>query len=957
MHDYTPPPATGIECTVVPGDPIAVKMYTLSNGLRLFLTVNKNEPRVYTEIAVRAGSKHDPAETTGLAHYFEHMMFKGTDRLGSLDWPTEKALLDRIEQKFEEHRREQDPEKKKTLYAEIDRLSYEAARYAAANEYDKLVSAMGAKGTNAYTWVEQTVYINDIPSNELERWFELESERFRRPILRLFHTELETVFEEYNISQDKDFRKTMKAIQETLTPTHPYGTQTTLGRGEDLKSPSQTNIYRFFDQYYVPNNMAIVLSGDFDPEQAVALAERYFGHYAAKPLPVFSFEPQPELTARVRRDVYGNEASWIEMAWRFGGASSPDAVLLPMIANMLHNYQAGLFDLHLTQKQQLLEAYAYPRIYEDYSSLMLYAKPREGQSLEAVESLLLEQIENLRNGHFEDWLPAAVVKDLKLSEIKEFEKNQGRAGAIVNAFVLGIEWKDMVDRWQKLEQVTKADIMALAQKYLRADNYVVAYKHHGEDQAVMKVEKPPITPIEVNRTDLSDFARDFLGQESPEIEPQFVDFEKTIQQKQITPQFGLRSVQEPEGKLFRFHYTFDMGRFSDRRLSLLASYLPFLGTEKYSATEMQQAFYRLGVNFSASCQDDHFFLTLTGLEESFGEGLSLMEHLLTHAQPNAEALQNLVADTLLRRENDKKDKRTILTKALANYAKYGPVSPFSDKLSKEQLEAIRPGELTDLLHGLSAYRHEAFYYGPKNIGAVAEILKTHAVPLTLREPLPARVYPELETTENTVFFVHFPTVQVELMLLSKGTPSFSLEEYVFSEWYNQYFGYGLSSIVFQEIRESKALAYSAYAYAGNPAKQHRAHWLQAYVGTQPDKLRDAVDAFEEILENMPVSLPQMENARQSVIKQIAAARITKSDLYWTWRANRDKGFPNHDLRADVYQKLENADAADLIHFQQRHIKSRHYTWLVLGDRQRVDFEYLAKIGPVKELTLREVFGY
>jgi predicted Zn-dependent peptidase len=320
-------------------------------------------------------------------------------------------------------------------------------------------------------------------------------------------------------------------------------------------------------------------------------------------------------------------------------------------------------------------------------------------------------------------------------------------------------------------------------------------------------------------------------------------------------------------------------------------------------------------------------------------------------------LQNLVADTLLRRENDKKDKRTILTKALANYAKYGPVSPFSDKLSKEQLEAIRPEELTDLLHGLSAYRHEAFYYGPKNIDVVAEALKAHAVPPTLREPLPARVYPELETTENTVYFVHFPTVQVELMLLSKGTPAFNLEEYVFSEWYNQYFGYGLSSIVFQEIRESKALAYSAYAYAGNPAKQKRAHWLQAYVGTQPDKLRDAVDAFEEILENMPVSLPQMENARQSVVKQIAAARITKSDLYWTWRANRDKGFPNHDLRADVYHKLENADAADLIHFQQRHIKSRHYTWLILGDRQHVDFEYLGKIGPVKELTLREVFGY
>ncbi|MBK7936579.1 MAG: insulinase family protein [Lewinellaceae bacterium] len=200
-------------------------------------------------------------------------------------------------------------------------------------------------------------------------------------------------------------------------------------------------------------------------------------------------------------------------------------------------------------------------------------------------------------------------------------------------------------------------------------------------------------------------------------------------------------------------------------------------------------------------------------------------------------------------------------------------------------------------------------------------------------------------------------VQVELLLLSKGTPKFNLQEYVFSEWYNQYFGYGLSSIVFQDIRESKALAYSAYAYAANPARKNRAHFLQAYVGTQPDKLRDAVEAFEAILEDMPVSLPQMENARQSVLKQIAAGRITKAELYWTWRSNRDRGYSNRDLRSDVYHTLEHADAADLIHYQQRHVKGRHYTWLVLGDRQHVDFKYLKKIGKVTELTLEEVFGY
>lgn len=954
MTDYAPARTT---FKTIPGDPIHVQHHTLSNGLQLFMSVNPEEPRVYTEIAVRAGSKHDPADTTGLAHYFEHMMFKGTDRLGSLNWEVEKPLLDKIEALFEEHRGEKDPERKKTLYAEIDRLSFEAAKYAAANEYDKLVSAIGAKGTNAYTWVEQTVYVNDVPTNELERWFQLESERFRRPILRLFHTELETVFEEYNINQDRDFRKVLKAMQEMLTPTHPYGTQTTLGRGEDLKNPSQTNIYRFFDSYYVPNNMAIVLCGDFDPEQAVALAEHHFGHFQSKPVPPFHVEKQPEITGRKHHDVYGNEAAWMEMGWRFPGADSQEVLMLPLIAGILHNYQAGLFDINLLQKQKLLEAYAYPRVYEDYSSLIFYGKPREGQTLEQVEQLLLGELENLRNGKFEDWLPGAVVKDLKLSEAKELEKNQGRASMITTAFVAGVSWSDVVHRWSKLEKITKQDVVDFARRHLDPTRCVVVFKHCAEDNSVLKVDKPPITAVELNRVGHSEFAQGFLDHKVEDLQPEFVNFKKTIHNARISSVLKLRSVKH-DSVMFRLYYIFDMGKTSDRRLPLAASYLTYLGTSQYSATEMQQAFYRLGLHFSATCQDEHFYITLSGLNESFEEGVRLMEQLLHDAQPNTEALQNLVADVLMRRENDKKDKRTVLSKALFSYAKYGPTSPFSDKFSKETLSNLSAEELTDLIKNLSKYRHDVFYSGIRGARSVAGVLKKHHPSgEKLMAPQPPKKYPEKGVRSDQVLFVHFPMVQVELMLLSKGTPKFNLEEYALAEWYNQYFGYGLSSIVFQDIRESKALAYSAYAFASSPNQKKRAHYLQAYVGTQPDKLREAVQAFQTILEDMPVSIPQIETARQSVRKQIAASRLRKSDLYWTWRANRDKGFPNHDLRLDVYNLMDKASPQDLMDFQLKHVKGRHYTWLVMGDRSQIDFKYLKTIGPLKELTLEQIFGY
>ena len=462
----------------------------------------------------------------------------------------------------------------------------------------------------------------------------------------------------------------------------------------------------------------------------------------------------------------------------------------------------------------------------------------------------------------------------------------------------------------------------------------------------------------MNREGASGFAQEFLNWETSEVPPEFVDFNKVIKRTSLSKSLKLRSVQDRKSKLFRLHYSFDMGKFSDRRLAILSGYLNYLGTSKYSPTEIQQAFYRLGASFGAECRDEHFFFSLTGLEESFEESVALMEHLLADAQPNPEALVNLVEDTLLRRENNKKDKRTILSKGMANYAKHGALNPFTDKFSVEQLHAITPLELTDLLKELRFFQHEVFYFGAKSANKVSTVLKKHhSVEHAIKKPLPARKYPELSQKTDKVYFVNFPSVQIELLMLSKGTPKFNLEEYVFAEWYNQYFGYGLSSIVFQEIRESKALAYSAYVHAGSPQKKDKAHWLQGYVGTQPDKLKDAVDAFQNILEEMPVSLPQMEHARQGVLKQIAAGRITQAELYWAWRNSRDRGFANRDLREDIYRTIEKATAEDLLQFQQQHVKGRHYSWLVLGERERIDFKYLKKIGKVVELSLEEVFGY
>ena len=191
----------------VANDPMKSRIYTLDNGLKVYLSVNKDQPRIQTYIAVRVGGKNDPSTNTGLAHYLEHLMFKGTTQFGTSDYEKERPLLDEIEQLYEVYRTKTDPGERKAIYHQIDSLSYEASKYAIANEYDKLMAGIGSEGTNAYTSYDVTCYTEDIPSNEVENWAKIQSNRFKDMVIRGFHTELEAVYEEKNISLTDDSRK------------------------------------------------------------------------------------------------------------------------------------------------------------------------------------------------------------------------------------------------------------------------------------------------------------------------------------------------------------------------------------------------------------------------------------------------------------------------------------------------------------------------------------------------------------------------------------------------------------------------------------------------------------------------------------------------------------------------------------------------------------------------------
>jgi predicted Zn-dependent peptidase len=941
--------------TTTPGDSLHTRIYKLRNGLTVYMSPNSDEPRIYTSIAVRAGSKNDPAETTGLAHYLEHMLFKGTDSIGSLDYGKEHVELEKIIELYEKYRTASDAEHRAAIYREIDSISNVAAQFTVPNEYDKLLNSIGAHGTNAYTWVEQTVYINDIPSNELDRWLTIEAERFRNPVMRLFHTELETVYEEKNMTMDSDSRKLWEELFSGLFRKHTYGTQTTIGKAEHLKKPSIRNVMNYYREFYVPNNMAICIAGDFDPEEAIRMIDRKFSVLQPKAVPEFHPPVEKPIAGPLVRTVTGPEAEELVLGFRFGGADSQDADMLTLIDKILFNQTAGLIDLNLNQQQKVLDAGSMLVMMKDYSAHILSAKPREGQSLDEVGKLLLDQLELVKQGKFPDWLTGAVINDLKLEELKLYESNRGRSEAYVDAFVWGMDWDRHVHHIERLEKITKQEIVDFARRHY-ASNYVAVYKKHGQRKSEAKIQKPQITPIKVNRDRSSTFAEELLKRKTGTVKPSFLDFRKDIGYYDVTPEIKLHYVPNRENDIYSLYFIFDTGLNQDRKIDTALDYLSYLGTSKLTPAEFSQELYKLGAEFSVFTSEDYVYLKLTGLKENFSRATALLDQLLDDAKPDPAALEKLKEGIRKERADDKLAKRKILFEAMVNYGKYGPKSPFTNVLSDQEIERLTPQELLDEIRNLMGYRHRVLYYGPETPESLLSGLRgmkhfdRNFTPVNTAQP-----FTELETDRNQVYVVDYDMNQAEIIMLSRGD-SYDATQVPLITLFNEYYGGGMSSVVFQEMREAKALAYSVFSVYRLPKEKSHHSYLFSYIGTQADKLPEALEGFEGLMRKLPESPELFASAKAGIQQKIRTERLTRSEILFAREEASRLGL-DHDIRREIFEKTASMNFQDIERFHSSKFGNRKQVMLVLGKKGELDLETLRKHGDITFLTLEQIFGY
>ncbi|MDB5022003.1 MAG: peptidase [Pedobacter sp.] len=939
----------------VSNDPINARFYTLKNGLTVVLSPNTKEPNIEFRMAVRAGSNTDPKTHTGLAHYLEHMLFKGTDKFGTTDFAKEKPYLDKIDALYEKYNQTTDSVKRKEIYAQIDKTSGEASNVSIANEYDKMMKSIGGQSSNAHTWYEETVYNEDFPSNAVDKFLALQSERFRNPILRIFHTELEAVYEEKNRSLDNDGSKLYEQTANLLFPTHNYGQQTTIGTIEHLKNPSLLEIKKYYQKYYVPNNMSVILSGDFNPDVMIKKVDEAFAYMQPKPLALYNPAAEKPLTSIQTVDVYGPSAENMMILYRGYAENTRESLMLDLISSILANGKAGLLDINLNKQQKVLRASAYYQQMKDYGQFALTVQPKTGQTLEQAKELLLEQIALLKKGAFDESLIKATVANTKLGLLQALDNNNFRAETISNEFILsrGADWNKTLNSPDAMAKITKKEVVDFANKFF-VNAYIIGYKHKGEDKSTAKVVKPAITPINANANETSAFTKSVIDMPVKPIEPKFLDYKKDLN-------FGkagiadVIAVQNKENSLFRLSYRFDFGSYNYKLLPYAAQYLNFLGTDKYSAEEISKQFYNIACTYSMNVGNEVVTINISGLQENFDQAVKLVEEVLANCKPNEQALVELKSRILKSRQNTKLNKSAILS-GLVTYAQYGPKNPLNNVLTNDEVNKITSEELMYIFHNINNYEHTITYFGPKTLPAFqADIAKLHALPKAFTPAAPATEFAYTNTTANQVLFANYDMVQSEIRWFrndGKYDPALAGQVDLF----NSYFGGGMGSIVFQTIRESKALAYSTNAYYSTPDTKEKNNAMVAYVGSQADKMTEAVNGMNELLTDLPQLEKSFEGSKSNALNAIQTERITKDGIIYSYFADQKLGL-DHDSRIDRYNGIKPLSFTDLKSFHSNHVANKFYNYCIVASKNKVKVEDMQKFGPVTELTLEQIFGY
>lgn len=935
-------------------DFLNITQYQLKNGLTVILNEDHSKPEAFGVVAVRAGGKNDPADATGLAHYMEHMLFKGTQQLGTTDWEKEKVHIDRIFELYEKLGKTASEEERKVIQMEISDESYLASEFAIPNELSNLINSMGGTSLNAGTGPDYTVYYNKFPASQIYKWLDLYAHRFVHPVFRGFQAELEVVYEEQNMYSDMFQSRLLEEFQKQLFKNHPYGQQPLIGTIEHLKNPSLNRMLEFYETYYVANNMVLVLSGDFDAREITPIIEEKFGLWPTGDVPEPKVYEEADFNGR---EFFEGRMSPVKigmLGFRTVTEGHPDYIPLEVAMSLLNNTnETGLLD-KLMQDGDVMAAMMMGLPYNDHGAgIVLYVPKLVGQKLETAESLIIEQIKRLGKGDFDVQMLDAVKQRLYIDFQTSMESIENRAVLLATAFTSGLDIQEMLNYPEKVMAVTVEDVMRVASTYF-GDNYLAFFSKMGFPKKE-KIEKPGFKTLQSNTNAKSEYALHYETIPSRPVQIVPINFEKDIVTKSIAQGVELFHVVNPMHDIFSLQIQYQVGNHHIDLLEEAVELMSLAGTESRSLDELKQEFAAMGCTYRMWSNDSYTTVYLEGIEENLHLALPLLNELLT--TPVIEQKRVKVAYNA--EKTNRKMERTEPSEvgnALYNYMLYGEKSKNIDRITLKELKKVQATELTKAFKEATEHGAQIHYVGrlsPQEVqGLVKKELTFSANPKVVETPV---VQTKRNIDTNTIYFVNMKKARQSQVHHFANGQNFDISMEPTMDAFNEYFGGGFSGLVLQEIREYRSLAYGAGGGFNFPVIKDKPINFRGYLSTQSDKTLTAIETFDSLVRTMPEKPERLDMIKDYLMLSAETKRPGFRELSQTVERWKLWGY-TQDPFITLKPAYEALTWDDLMDFYREHLAQKPIGIAIVGDKRNIDIKELEKYGKIINMKEKQLFS-
>ena len=935
-----------------------LKAFQLPNGLNVFVWEDATASDVFGVVAVNVGAKEDPEQYTGLAHYLEHLLFKGTERIGALDWEKEKPIYEQIIAKYDEMTGITDPVQREALSKEINQLTLEAAKYSLSNEFSALTQSMGGEGLNAGTGSDFTIYYNSFPPGEIYKWLNLNSERLINPVFRGFQQELETVYEEYNKYQDEQNSRTREYINSLIFQGTPYA-RSIVGLPEHLKNPQLSQLIKFYNDWYVPSNMALILAGNVKTQEIIPIIRETFGRLENRPAPqkkVYTANP-----VEGKKEHKAKMSRFPQLVLSFPGisSSSDEDVILDICISVLSNSsRTGLID-KLVLDGDLLAGSAYANSNLDAGSIIVGGIPyydsnqRRFESLKSVEKLLLAEVKNLQEGNFDEELIHSIKGEMIRMHDLQMESAYNKALNVATTFLTGRDMEYLLNYKEIVADVTLDEVKAVAKKYF-GNNYYAIHLEEGKPSKAQMLEKPKVDPIVPVRGASSQYAQEFSLLPVKYIKPDFPEINKEV--RKINDLSKLYYTHNPENDIFTLTLKYGVGTEKMPKLDLAVPLMNDAGIMgQMDAQEVKKAFSELGATARYSVNDSYLTVTMNGFEQNLESSCNLLTRQVLLPGLDEKQLGNIQGSEYQSRKMEK-DMTELMNNALLEYLLYQNKSDYIDRLPLTEIMGLSISSLTAEFQRATGYEAEIHYVGSLPVDEVVEILQTN-LPLRQGEQKSESpvVKDRMKYGENTIYFLPNNDAQQSMVYFYIEGDEYKKDIDPYRDAFNQYFSGGFAALVLQEIREYRSMAYSAGGSYSIPPLSGRNTYFVGALGTQADKTLDAVEVYMDLLTNMPEYPDRMDNIKNFLKQTSLTEKPHFRNASQTYQAWKRRGYDKSPAETNQ-AAFENMTFEEMVNFYKSYVQGRPITIGICGNPKMIDLKALEKYGKVVRLNTSRVFS-